>query len=237
MEKVKKALKQVAAGALELFLPNHCPGCHRPLLNDSSPICPRCTFYLEKADPSLLRETICRLPGGYDAFRRIFTLWLFDKTGTVQHIHQGLKYKNRPYVGFSLGKLMGATFILPLHFEHRPNLIIPIPLHRRRLLERGYNQSALLASGLNAVSKIQVNEKTLIRSSHTKSQTGLDKRERLANVQHAFSVSNKTEVDGKHILLVDDVLTTGATLLSAALPLKAAGASQISIATLAMARL
>ena len=221
---------------LHLLFPNPCPGCDKPLLTTVMPICPRCTFNLERVNKFVARNSISKLPQARDVFKHIFSLWMFDKAGTVQRIHQGLKYKNRPHYGISLGKLMGKTFLVPLHPLSRPHLILPVPLHRRRLLERGYNQSDMLAQGMSITTGIKSLPNVLTRSSYTKTQTGLDTSKRLANVLNAFSLQKENVIKGKHILLVDDVLTTGATLLAASLPLKKAGAEEISIATLAMAR-
>ncbi len=191
---------------------------------------------LERVDYSTVRASLCKLPQACDAFHLACTLWMFDKSGTVQHIHQGLKYKNRPHYGLSLGKLMGQTFVLPLPIQSRPQIIMPIPLHRQRLYERGYNQSNLLARGMAKTTHVKLLNDILIRSSYTNSQTGLDQQKRLDNVTGAFEVRKNTSIQGKHIMLVDDVLTTGATLFAASVPLKKAGATEISIATLAMAR-
>ena len=170
------------------------------------------------------------------AFHHVFALWYFDKAGTVQRIHQGLKYENRPFYGFALGKLIGRIFLSPLDPRPRPDLIIPVPLHQKRLLERGYNQSEALAQGMTHTAAIPCNTRILYRPAYTQTQTGLDKASRLQNVARAFAVKRRRHIKNKHILLVDDVLTTGATLFAASQPLKQAGASAISIATFAMAR-
>ena len=232
----KTLIINFGVACLDLLFPVSCPGCDKPLLTSAFPVCPSCTFNLERVSSSVAKTSICKLPQACDAFSFIFSLWMFDKAGTVQHIHQHLKYKNRPHYGLTLGKLMGTTFLLPLHPLSQPDLIVPIPLHRRRLFERGYNQSSLLARGMSKVSGIKSANDVLIRSAYTQTQTGLDNHERLANVLHTFSVQKADLIYDKHILLVDDVLTTGATLLAASMPLKEAGAREVSVATLAMAR-
>ncbi len=219
-----------------MLFPTLCPGCDRRLIDRSIPVCPACTFKLERVEDSEARTSVCKLPQACDAFNYIFALWMFDKAGTVQNIHQSLKYKNRPVYGLALGKLMGTTFLQPLHPKNKPDVIVPIPLHRRRLLERGYNQSETLASGIASSTKIPLSTRQLVRSVHTKTQTGFDRTQRFANVRDAFALANTDGIQGSHVLLVDDVLTTGATLFAASIPLKKAGASHISVATLALAR-
>ncbi len=227
---------QTGAAFLNLLFPNLCPGCNLPLRTSNFPICPTCTYHLERVDEQVAKASVCKLPGACNAFKHIFSLWYFDKAGTVQHIHRGLKYNNRPYYGSALGKLIGVTFLLPLHPRHHPELIIPIPLHRKRLLERGYNQSDVLAAGISRVAHLPYTTTVLRRPIYTKTQTGLDSLKRLQNVASAFRVAHPEKIKDRHILLVDDVLTTGATLFAAAQPLKDAGAREISVATLAMAR-
>ncbi|MFK7848963.1 MAG: ComF family protein [Rhodothermales bacterium] len=240
MSPIRKQLShqiaQLSAGYLSLLFPTLCPGCNRRLINSAVPVCPACAYKLERVEDAIARMSVCKLPEACDAFHHIFALWMFDKAGTVQNIHQSLKYKNRPTQGLALGKLMGTTFLMPLHPRDKPDVIMPIPLHQRRLLERGYNQSEVLASGISSSSKIPLSTKQLLRSTHTKTQTGFDRTRRLANVRDAFAVAKTKGIQGSHVLLVDDVLTTGATLLAASIPLKKAGASHISVATLALAR-
>ena len=232
-----RTIREVAEGFIALLFPERCPGCGQSIVKASSPICCLCAQRLEQAIRKDIRRSICKIPQACDAFEHTFALWLFDKAGTVQRIHQGLKYNNRPYHGVWLGRQIASKLLLPLSPLDRPSLIIPIPLHRRRYLERGYNQSQLLAQGISDTTGIPLTSSLLKRTRYTMTQTGLDQKQRLENVQHAFSVPDVVSLKGKHLLLVDDVLTTGATLYAASLPLKKAGAELISIATLAMARM
>ena len=117
-----------------------------------------------------------------------------------------------------------------------PPLLIPIPLYKRRYLERGYNQSTLLARGIAQVIDGSLREDVLIRKRPTRSQTGLSHEERQQNVASAFSINNPEYITEKPILLIDDVMTTGATILSAAKVLHEAGAGSIHVATLAFTR-
>ena len=234
---MKHVIRRIAGDFIQLLFPDRCPACIKMAIEPFSPLCSLCARNLEQATSEDVRKSLIKIPQACDAFESVFALWFFDKAGTVQHIHQGLKYNNRPYHGIWLGRLLGSTCIMPLSPIDRPTLIIPIPLHRRRYLERGYNQSQLLAQGISDQTKIPLDSTILQRTRNTITQTGLDQKQRLENVRHAFSVQAQVSLKGKHILLVDDVLTTGATLYAASLALKTSGASLISIATMALARM
>jgi ComF family protein len=117
-----------------------------------------------------------------------------------------------------------------------PDAVVPIPLHRLRLYERGYNQSERLAAGLAETLGVLLSADLLERPHPTRTQTNLTRQQRWDNVKSAVSLSAPGAVQGKHLLLVDDVLTTGATAAAAADVLKAAGARHVSLAVLALAR-
>lgn len=220
-----------------LIFPRYCPGCEKKLTYKVYPVCPSCIHNLEPVSPQHLLRSLARLPEAQNVFTHALSLWYFDKSGTVQHIHQGLKYLNRPSYGSSLGILMGQVLISPIHPEKKPDVIIPIPLHPLRLLERGYNQSELLARGISKATRIPLKPHLLKRTRYTQTQTTLAKKDRLDNVKHAFEAPPSRLLKGAHVLLVDDVLTTGATLVSAAQILTTAGARAVSMATLALARI
>ena len=228
--------KQAGSGILDVIFPNPCPGCASPLIDNKLPICAQCAFFLERVDQHTVQNSICKLPQACDAFAHTLCLWMFDKSGVLQRIHQELKYNNRPHTGIALGRLMGSALLLPLSHDRLPDMVIPIPLHRRRMLERGYNQSNMIAKGMaKTISQTPVTD-ILFRKTYTRTQTSLAKGKRFENVSNAFAVSRSEKIKGRHVMLVDDVLTTGATLLAASIPLRQAGAHKISFATLALAR-
>jgi len=159
----------------------------------------------------------------------------FRKTGIVQHLLHQLKYKNHPEVGLKLGKAFGEE--LNQHFDSPPfNLIVPVPLFLSRLKNRGYNQSSKFAEGISSVTKITFNDSCCIRTINTATQTKKNKSERWENVNHAFAVVDKSKIEGKDILLVDDVMTTGATLEACGTELLKSGCSSLSIACIAEAQ-
>ena len=161
-------------------------------------------------------------------------LWGFDAGGTVQRVQHALKYRGRPSLGVPLGRLLGQAFERAVP-AWRPDVVVPIPLSRLRELERGYNQSSGLASGA-AEALGAASGTVLVRTRPTQSQTTLAFAQRWANVDGAFALAPEAAggLAGRRVLLVDDVLTTGATLLAATRPLRDAGA-EVGVAALAHA--
>ncbi len=138
-------------------------------------------------------------------------LYDYIKGGSVQDAIERLKYRNEPQIGIEFGKYFGRIL------ENQPafcsaQLILPVPLHRHKRAKRGYNQAALIASGLSDSLNIPWREDLLIRTKHTNSQVQKNRMERMRNMRDAFQVKKPEILSQKHILLVDDVLTTGSTL-------------------------
>ncbi len=163
--------------------------------------------------------------------QRSATLWSFDAGGTVQRVQHALKYGRRPSLGLPLGRLLGVHLA---RRSWRPAYVCPVPLAPLRELERGFNQSAGLASGA-AEALGCARADLVVRTRATQTQTTLAFSKRWENVDGAFGLSPEAgSLAGVCVLLVDDVLTTGATLLAAAQPLVDAGA-EVAVAALAMA--
>jgi ComF family protein len=145
---------------------------------------------------------------------------------------QALKFMGRRNIALLLAPLMASAFLGS--WQRRDfDLVVPVPLHPRRARARGYNQAALLARSFAGVVALPVDEKVLVRMRDTPPQVGLTNRERLENLRQAFRCLNPREVHGRRVLLLDDVMTTGATITSASLALLAAGAARISVLALA----
>lgn len=201
---------------LSVIYPALCQKCGRGV-DLATPLCPPCVATIEAVDSSELltvreRLTECMLDD-------IFAMWYFDQNNVIRQIQHQLKYGNRPVVGRWFGRLLGQAWIESGRAV--PDVIVPIPLHRHRMLERGYNQSEEIARGIATVISAPVNSSLLIRARATRTQTRLSRSRRQQNVAGAFAIRNS--IDTNCVMLIDDVLTTGATLNEAACVLKSAG--------------
>ena len=226
-----QTLRTVGRGLLDLVYPPRCLGCSARPESPALPLCPRCLQSMERAPTMAVAARLDRLPTGRGIFEHALALWVFDKGGTLQAVQHTFKYGNRPRYGVALGRLLGSAFVEEANL---PDGVIPIPLHRTRELERGYNQARMLAKGVAETLDRPLRDDLLARPLPTRSQTNLSREERWRNVRDAFAADDACA--SGHWLLVDDVLTTGSTAVAAALTLTDAGANAISLATLALAR-
>ncbi|PSQ77251.1 MAG: amidophosphoribosyltransferase [Bacteroidetes bacterium QH_7_62_13] len=225
-------LSTVTRGLLDLVYPPRCLGCSARPESPDLPLCPRCLQSMERAPTMGVAARLDRLPTGQGLFDHALALWVFDKGGTLQSVQHAFKYGNRPRYGAALGRLMGSAYAEEAEL---PEGVVPIPLHRTRKLERGYNQAQMLAQGVADTLDRPLRDDLLSRPTPTRSQTDLSREERWRNVRDAFAATDE-QCAGGHWLLVDDVLTTGSTAVAAGLTLIGAGADAVSLATLALAR-
>lgn len=206
-----------------------CLGCWGKIKRNTPPFCRRCGRQMK--GPGLLRNICKECIKRPLSFDRAFSACAYE--GVVKELIHEFKYKGKDYLGGPLSRLMVEfikEYTLPVEYiDH----IIPMPLHQTRLREREFNQARLLSGNIGLAFDKKVMENNLIRRRHTKAQADLDADERLLNVKGSFSVAKKELLKGKNILLIDDVLTTGATSSEAALTLKEAGAAVVFVLTLA----
>lgn len=221
---------------ISLFFPNYCLACRQALIKGEKYICLTCDHQLPKTD--VHRDSDNFVAGkfyGKLPIHQAVAYYTFHQKGKVQQLLHQIKYKNKPelaeYLGKRYGHLLAETGLLNDY-----NLIIPIPLHRQKLRRRGYNQSECFAQGLNDALGLVLDTDSLIRVLATETQTRKSRLERWHNVENIFVVHDKEKIKGKKIILVDDVITTGSTLESAAKMLLSTGATSVSIAALAAAK-
>ncbi|MEL6635172.1 MAG: ComF family protein [Bacteroidota bacterium] len=230
------APRQLFEDFLALFYPRLCLACgqHPPTGDDLT--CTVCQYQLPQTNFHLERENGFtehfwgRLPLQAGAARYYFT----KKSKTQQLIHQ-LKYGGQARVGLQVGRQYGRELRDAPHFRGI-DLIVPVPLHPRKQKMRGYNQSDSFARGLSESLQRPWQAHALQRVSPSPSQTQKTRIERFENVRRAFRVPRPANLRGKHLLLVDDVLTTGATLEACALQILAIPGTTVSMATIAMAQ-
>ena len=218
---------------LHLFFPRICPACQGALQHHERVICFTCRSTLPKTGYHLQPDNpIARLFWGRIPVHTAASYYFFKKSGKVQQLLHELKYGNQPEIGEEIGELYGPELLKAPLFSDA-DLIIPVPLHAERLASRGYNQSETFANGLaRGMRNAAVND-LLIRNVHTESQTRKSRFARWQNVHDAYAVVCPERLLNKHIMLVDDVITTGATIEACAKKLFQSGVAKITIASIA----
>jgi ComF family protein len=221
---------------LNLFFPNYCQSCGNALVGQEEVICFDCLFHLPKTGfHNHAENPISRLFWGRVNLHSASSYLFFSKGGNVQHLMHLLKYKGHQETGIYLGELYGKELAESSLFN-TAEIIMPVPLHPTKQRIRGYNQSEKIADGLSKSMGIPFQGDNLKKIEHTESQTKKTRYERWQNVKDAFSINEPEKIEGKHILLVDDVLTTGATIEACATKLLQVPDTRVSIVTLAYAQ-
>jgi ComF family protein len=232
---MKAMLTQFGKDFLNLFYPHLCIACHDEVSSNEEILCLKCTLKLPKTNFHLHKENpFTDRFWGRLTLENGAALYHFVKGGKTQHLIHNLKYKGRKDIGSKLGRWYGQQLKNSPHFNDI-QLIIPVPLHPRRERKRGYNQSYHFAKGLSESMNIRVDTSALIRKEFTITQTEKSRIERFENVIKAFEIRHPKRLKNKHILLVDDVVTTGATLEACGVKLQQMEGVQLSMATIAIA--
>ena len=233
-----KAATQISSSfrsLFHLFLPRCCSVCGKTLVGGESLLCTACRWNMPLTnsweDPE---NPVWQKMHAMVGAERAASLFYYQKRSGYDQLIYRFKYKGHGSLSYALGRWFGEELKRSGMFDE-VDLIIPVPLHPFRLVKRGYNQSELLARGIAAVLKVPVNSRLLIRKVHNRSQTHHSQTDRWENVSGIFGLRSPHKLTGKHILLVDDVLTTGATLESCADTIRATIPDcRLSVATLAV---
>lgn len=221
---------------INLFFPNLCQACGKPLVRHENILCLSCLFKLPKTNFHMHESNpISRMFWGRVNIHAATSFLFFNKGGKVQKLIHQFKYKGKTETGRYLGEHLGND-LKESNLFNTIELIIPVPLHQKKLHLRGFNQSSIIAGGISKAMQVPVNEHTLCRLEHTDTQTKKARYSRWENVKGKFGTIDPGKLEGKHILLVDDVLTTGATLESCAQALLEVPHTTVSMATLAYAQ-
>lgn len=228
-------LKNIFSSTLHLFYPHICTGCGSDILGEDNRLCLKCIH-------DLPHTGFANIPGnpvekhfwGRVPIAEAYSQFYFSKEFLIQHLIHQLKYKGDTKIGFYLGELMGKTILNSNRFTSI-DALIPLPLYADKEHKRGYNQAAVICNGMSSVMNIPVINNAVIRKHATETQTRKHRTERWENVKGSFKVVKEDVLKNKHLLLVDDVVTTGATLEACGSVLLQVENVKLSIATLAYA--
>lgn len=202
----------ILSDVFELFYPNVCLACSEKLLKGESVLCHLCRRELPRSeywnDPE---NAMAKRFWGRVELQGAAALFRFQKDGDVQHLLHQLKYYGRQDAGEMIGRMLGGLMLQPGSVIKNVDIIVPVPLHWTRLKKRGYNQCDPIARGISETIKVPWTGDALERVQENISQTGKNRFDRWYNVAEIFAVKDAEQLKNKHVLLVDDVMTTGAT--------------------------
>ena len=228
-------LHDIKESMLHLFYPRLCEGCNKPLLAGEEVLCISCSLEIPETNYHHIpdNETAIRFAGRIPFIYATTFAW-FSNDSLIQHMVHDLKYRNKKETGIYLGRRLGER-LRETNWWKEIDIIVPVPLHKAKQAKRGYNQSMLIGEGMAEVTGIPVSDRLLVRVRHTESQTNKTRAQRVDNMKDAFKIYDNGALAGKHVLIIDDVLTTGATIEACALALSAAESIKISVATIGIA--
>ena len=218
---------------IHLFFPHVCTGCGSDILDSNHQLCLRCmselpatNFFSQTGNP-VEKKFYGRLP-----IENAGAGFFFTKDSLIQRLVYELKYKGNKDIGFYLGQLLAKFLSDNIRFDEI-DILVPLPLNEKRQKKRGYNQATMLCDGIASVWKRPVVEKAVRRNINTETQTHKGRITRWENMEGVFTVSEPTLIKDKHVLLVDDVITTGASLEACGSEILKVSGTSLSIATLA----
>lgn len=221
-------------GFFDFFIPQFCPACNIKLDADEISVCNECLNSIKRADADRLNNEFKRKFESSGIISGFTSLFVFEQEKAIQPIIHSIKYDKRFLNAKHLGKLLAINFEDKLR-KWRIDYITPVPLHQLKKAERGYNQSYYIALGLGKFLKLPVRSNFIRRSRYTETQTSLNLKEREENISCAFNVKRKSRIENKSFLLVDDVITTGATIRECGKALLKNGASAVYACSAAIA--
>lgn len=224
---------RVLTDFIRLFYPNLCIVCHNDLAEGESVICIKCLYHLPRTKYWHKPDNpVAKIFWGRAYVQNACSFFFFAKGSGYRKLLHQLKYNGKKEVGFTLGREFGYELKEVSEYQNI-DYIVPVPLHPKRFKQRGYNQAEEIAKGLNESMGIPISADNLIRSGYTETQTRKTRTQRVENVSRAFSLSNPEQFKGKHLLIVDDIVTTGATLEVCASTVLEAEDAKVSIVALA----
>lgn len=219
---------------LHIFYPYVCTGCGSDVIDNKALLCLKClstlptTQFTDKADNPVEQKFYGRIP-----VKNATSAYFFTKNSLIQHLMFQLKYRGNKDIGYLLGQFLGEHLANSVRFEN-VDAIIPLPLNKRREKVRGYNQATIISKGIATAFNKPILENALIRKVNTATQTKKDRLSRWENMKEVFSIADHSSLQHKHVLLVDDIITTGASLEACGAEILKAEGTTLSIATVAI---
>ena len=220
-----------------MISPRRCVVCGSRLAVTEETLCSKCYLHLPRTDfrNNLYENVMAKLFWGRIAIEKADALFFYEPHAETAHILYELKYKNHPEIGVVMGRMMAKELMRSGLYEGI-DAIVPVPLAKKRERERGYNQSLELAKGVSEVTGLPIADKVVVRTKFVGSQTQRGRWERNENVENVFELVDGDSINGKHLLLIDDVVTTGATIIACAQELQKASNVRISVLALGFAK-
>ena len=218
---------------LDFISPRLCVACGERLSPTERSLCSVCMLHLPRTTYQFSPDDnpMAQLFWHLTPIKRAAALLYYEPHSELARLIYDLKYHDRPDIGEDMGRLMANEMQLAHYFDGI-DVLLPVPLSRKRLRQRGYNQSEMLAIGVSDITHLPIVTNALRRKHFVKSQTRLSRHERQENVEDMFELRDGSRLQGKHVLLIDDICTTGATLIACIDALKNIPGIRLSVLTL-----
>lgn len=220
---------------LSVLFPNNCSACEQPLARGETVVCTSCLTALPYTDYHVYPDNpVEKLFWGRAPLKAGTALFYFNKGNRVQRLMHQLKYYKDTDVGLTIGRMIGARIKGNTRFSDIDR-VVPVPLHPKKLKKRGFNQAELIARGISEESGIVLDTESLFRAVNNPTQTRKSRFDRYRNVSGVFQLKNFDPKSCRHVLLVDDVVTTGSTLESCITAFQKTGYTEVSLCVAACA--
>ncbi len=228
-----KTLSTYTKDFLHLFFPHNCEGCGSDIIQEDHLLCLQCQVKLPETNfLAVAANPIENIFYGRLSIHAAGSAYYFTKGSLIQQLVVELKYKNNHQVGLYLGKKLGFMLQQTDRFE-TVDYIIPLPLNPKKQQKRGYNQAEIICNGISRVWNRPVVNDAVVRNLFTETQTQKNRINRWQNMQEVFALHKTEQLNNKHVMLVDDIITTGATLEACGTELQKIPGIKLSIVTLA----
>lgn len=232
---VQKYIRQLWKDLIHVLFPDLCLACNHLPKTQQASFCTECIYLMPYTDHFEIEENeVTQHFRGLVPIKHGAALLLFQEGNLTQRLLYQLKYQKKREVGSILGEIAGQKWLQSKVCSH-VDLIVPVPIHPKKERLRSYNQSAVFGLAVSKILQVSCVQNVLIKSKENESQTGKNRAQRVENVSDVFKVDHIEMIKDKHVLLVDDVVTTGATAIACCQQLYKAGAKQVSILSISVA--